>query len=316
MGRLVKGIWRQEDVNPSTPSGEFIRQEQTFRNWISSDGPHPPEKDRYHLYVSYACPWAHRTLILRELKELQEYISFSVVSPNMMEDGWSFVRDFPGATSDPVLHKSFLREIYTTADPQFTGKVTVPVLFDKSTQQIVNNESSEIVRILNSAFDELHNNDKDFYPADLRSEIDEINEYVYEHINNGVYKAGFARKQEVYDREVSRLFEALENIEERLSGGRNYLVGDRLTEADVRLYTTLVRFDVVYYFHFKCNMKRIRDFKHLSHYLLHLYEIKAFQSTTHFDHIRQHYYYSHPTINPFRIVPAGPEEPQPFGIGR
>lgn len=312
MGRLQDGQWVVEDVNPKTKSGEYIRQDQKFRHAIEVGGKDPPERGRYYLYVSYACPWAHRTLIMRKLKSLEPLIPVSVVSPNMMDQGWSFKSDFKGVTPEPVFSVSHLKDLYTQIDPKFSGRVTVPVLLDKKLLQIVNNESADVIRIFNSAFNEITGNTEDFYPEDLREEIDQLNEDVYHNINNGVYKAGFARTQQAYDKNVQALFEALDRIETHLEG-RTFLVGERLTEADIRLYTTLVRFDVVYYVHFKCCYRRIKDYKNLSSYLRRLYTLQAFKETTHFDHIRQHYFYSHVTLNPFRIVPFGPAEDPPFG---
>lgn len=305
MGRLDNGKWIVEDVISKTDDGEFKRQEQSFRHQIEPGGKYPPEKDRYHLYVSYACPWAHRSLIMRKLKGLEDLISVSVVSPYMLDDGWSFEDVFPGVIPDSIFQKKYLREVYTKASENFSGRVTVPVLLDKKTGEIVNNESEDIIRIMNTAFNVLTGNKEDYYPEDLKEEIHRINQDVYDNINNGVYKSGFALKQEAYDKNVKNLFEALDRVERNLEG-RKYLLGDKLTEADIRLYTTLVRFDLVYYVHFKCNKKMIRDFKNLSNYLRHLYELEAFKSTTHFDHIKAHYYYSHVQINPFKIIPIGP----------
>lgn len=301
MGRLENGRWIIEEVITETDDGEFKRQEQGFRDVIQS-----PEKNRYHLYVSYACPWAHRTLIMRSLKGLEKIITLSVVSPYMLEDGWSFEDNFPGVLPDPVFQTKFLREVYTEALRDFSGRVTVPVLLDKKTKKIVNNESQEIIRILNDGFNEFTNNKEDYYPKDLREEINKWNLDIYENINNGVYKAGFALNQKAYDKNVRNLFSALDRVEEGLEG-KEFLVGDKLTEADIRLYTTLVRFDPVYYGHFKCNRTMIREFKNLSRYLGDLYKIEAFKSTTHFDHIKAHYYYSHRQINPFQIIPVGPD---------
>lgn len=301
MGRLDNGRWIVEEVISQTDDGEFKRQEQSFREVIEK-----PENNRYHLYVSYACPWAHRSLIMRKLKGLEDIISLSVVSPYMLEDGWSFENNFPGVVPDSVFQKKFLREVYTEVHDKFSGRVTVPVLLDKKAQKIVNNESEEIIRILNDGFNELTGNKEDYYPEDLREGINKWNEDIYEHINNGVYKAGFALNQKAYDKNVKDLFDALDRVEEGLSG-KSFLMGERLTEADIRLYTTLVRFDPVYYVHFKCNRNMIREFKNLSRYLKDLYAIDAFKSTTDFDHIKAHYYYSHRQINPFRIIPMGPK---------
>lgn len=306
MGRLERGKWILEDVIPPSEDGEFVRQNQAFRDRIEASGPYPPASGRYHLYVSYACPWAHRTLIMRALKGLEEVISVSVVSPLMGEDGWTFSEDFPGVVPDKLFGKSLLREIYVLADPKFSGKVTVPVLFDRETRKIVNNESEEVLRILNSGFKDFATNSQDFYPSELRQDIDQLNERIYHDINNGVYKAGFARKQDVYEKHVNQLFETLDRMDLFLET-KDYLVGDRLTEADIRFFTTLVRFDAVYHGHFKCNKRMIREYRNLSRYLRGLYEIPAFKMTTHFDHIKHHYYRSHPSVNPSGVVPAGPD---------
>ncbi|HVJ65800.1 MAG TPA: glutathione S-transferase family protein [Bdellovibrionota bacterium] len=308
MGYLEHGKWMVGDVVPKAASnGEFLRHESSFRETIDNkNSVHKPESGRYHLYVSYACPWATRTLIMRKLKQLEEVVSLSLVSPNLGDHGWSFLADFAGVTADNLMGKNYLYQIYTEASPTYTGKVTVPVLFDTKLKTIVNNESSEIVRIFNSAFDELTGNRDDYYPVELRQEIDKVNAFVYENINNGVYKAGFAQTQAAYDKNVKGLFDALDKIEERLKG-KSYLVGERLTEADVRLFVTLVRFDSVYYGHFKCNHKMIREYPDLHRYLNALYQRKPFRESTHFNHIKQHYYYSQPSINPYRIVPIGPE---------
>lgn len=305
MGKLVKGKWVVEDVNPKSEDGEFVRQEQSFRSVISEKGEFKAEADRYHLYVSYACPWAHRALIMRELKGLQDLVSVSVVSPNMMDEGWTFRQDFEGSTRDHLYNFELLSQIYTMSQPDFTGKVTVPVLFDKKLKKIVNNESSEVIRIFNSAFNDLTGNQKDYFPSMLKHEIEQINGDVYENVNNGVYKCGFARTQNAYDHNVRRLFSTLDMLDKKLEG-KNYLVGDQLTEADIRLFTTLVRFDSVYYLHFKCNAKQIREYKNLSQYLKGLFSQDPFKSTTHFSHIKQHYYYSHKNLNPYQIVPWGP----------
>lgn len=306
MGHLEKGQWIKEKLIPENDKGNFKRQTQKFRECIGSEEPFKAEKKRYHLYVSYACPWAHRSLIMRKLKKLEDIIDVSVVSPKMMEDGWTFQSEFPGSTGDKLLRKSFLHEVYTLADQEFTGKVTVPVLFDSNTKKIVNNESSEVIRIMNKAFDHLTGNRDDYYPLELQDEINEVNEDIYENINNGVYKTGFAQKQEVYEENFDALFAALDRVEKRLQGN-DFLVGDRLTEADIRLYTTLARFDPVYYVHFKCNRTLIRDFKNMGRYLGRLYRMEAFKSTTNFDHIKTHYYYSHRQYNPYGIVARGPD---------
>lgn len=293
--------------------GEFIRADSSFRNWVTANGDAGPsgragfaaEAGRYHLYVSYACPWAHRTLIFRELKDLQAVISVSVVHPLMPEESWVFA-DYPGATEDQLYQSNFLYEIYRKADPDFKGLVTVPVLWDKQRETIVNNESSEIIRMLNSAFDAYTNVDVDFYPQSLRAQIDEINEPIYNNINNGVYRAGFARNQRAYDRAYTQLFDTLDELETRLAGQR-YLVGDRITEADWRLFTTLVRFDAVYYGHFKTNRKRLVDYPNLWAYTRDLYQVPGVAATVNMDHIKTHYYGSHRSINPTGIVPQGPD---------
>lgn len=303
MGYLEKGQWIKEKLIPEAKDGEFKRPAQSFRECIGGDA---VEKNRYHLYVSYACPWAHRALIMLRLKKLEDLIDVSVVSPKMMDDGWTFATDFPGATGDKLLHQKFLRDIYTTADPDFSGKVTVPVLFDSMTKKIVNNESSEVIRIMNKAFDHVTGNKEDFYPDSCKDEIDSINEDIYENINNGVYRTGFATHQRAYELSFDALFAALDRVEKKLQG-KTFLVRERLTEADIRLFTTLVRFDPVYYVHFKCNRTMIREFKNLASYLARLYEIPAFKETTYFDHIKTHYYYSHRQFNPYGIIARGPQ---------
>lgn len=312
-GRLVEGEWTIKN-SFADKDGAFRRDASAFRNWITPDGAPGPEgvsavpaqADRYHLYVSYACPWAHRTLIMRNLKGLDRLIPYSVVHPDMLDKGWTLADDYPGATGDPLYGKSFLHEIYTLAKPAYSGKVTVPVLWDKQEQTIVNNESAEIIRIFNAGFNDLTGNTSDFYPEHLRDEIDDLNERIYEPVNNGVYKCGFAETQAMYDHNITPLFEALDWLEDRLSDGRPFLTGDQLTEADIRLFTTLVRFDPVYYVHFKCNVKLIRDYDYLSAFTRRLYDMPEIGSTTQFDHIQRHYFYSHQHINPHRIIPAGP----------
>ena len=293
--------------------GEFIRSESSFRNWVTKDGSAGPgeddgfaaEPDRYHLYVSYACPWAHRALIFRALKGLDEVISVSVVHPLMPAESWVF-GDYPGATEDHVNHADYLYENYLQADPDFDGLVTVPVLWDKKRQTIVNNESSEIIRMLNSAFDDYSNSKVDFYPASLREEIDAINDMVYNNINNGVYQAGFATTQTAYEQAFDRLFNSMDKLEEMLSKQR-YLVGNQITEADWRLFTTLVRFDAVYYTHFKTNKKRLMDYPNLWAYTRELFQVPGVAETVNMDHIKYHYFASHRSINPTGIVPKGPE---------
>ncbi len=296
-----------------TKNGEFIRWESGFRHWVTPDGSpgpsgeggFPAAPDRYHLYVSYACPWAHRTLILRALKGLDELISVSVVHPLMPPESWVF-GEYPGATPDQVHGFDKLLQLYAHSAPGFDGVVTVPVLYDKQRQTIVNNESAEIVRMLNSAFDAWGNADLDLYPAELRAEIDAINALVYENINNGVYRSGFATTQAAYEDAFDKLFATLDQLEARLATQR-YLVGERLTEADWRLFTTLVRFDPVYHGHFKCNRQRLVDYPNLWAYTRELYQVPGIAETVNMDHIKRHYYGSHQHINPTGIVPKGPE---------
>ncbi len=312
MGMLVEGIWKDVWYNTKETKGQFKRSEAQFRNHITADGAPGPsgkggfeaEAGRYHLYVSLACPWAHRTLIFRKLKKLEDLISVSVVDYMMLKNGWEFkTRD--GATGDTLFGSNYMWQIYTRADPQYSGRVTVPVLWDKKLNTIVSNESSEIIRMFNSAFNHLTDVTDDFYPEDLRSEIDEINAEVYDRVNNGVYKCGFATTQEAYDSNIHPLFETLDKLEERLSHNR-YLIGNRITEADWRLFTTLIRFDPVYVGHFKCNIRRIADYPNLNAYMRELYQWPGVRETVDFLHIKRHYYGSHETINPTRIVPAGP----------
>ncbi|SMQ72026.1 putative glutathione S-transferase [Devosia lucknowensis] len=316
MGQLIDGKWSTQWYDTKKSGGKFVRSQSGFRNWITPDGAAGPtgnggfaaEAGRYHLYVSLACPWAHRTLIFRKLKELESLISVSVVSPKMPDEtGWNFDKS-EGSTGDALFGKDTLWQVYVEAQKDYTGRVTVPVLWDKKTGTIVSNESSEIIRMFNSAFDELTGNTDDYYPADLREKIDPINARVYDDINNGVYKAGFATTQEAYDEAVSKLFDALDWVE-GLLGETAYLTGETITEADWRLFTTLVRFDAVYVGHFKCNRRRIADYPNLSHYLKALYEVPGVKDTVDLDHIRTHYYWSHTTINPHRIIPIGPELP-------
>ncbi len=293
--------------------GEFIRYTSGFRNWITEDGSPGPsgeggfaaEADRYHLYVSYACPWAHRTLIYRVLKGLEDIISISVVHPLMPSESWVF-GDYPGSTVDHVNGAHYLYENYQRADPNFDGVVTVPTLWDKKLNTLVNNESSEIIRMMNSAFNEITGNQMDLYPESLRAEIDAINGPIYDNVNNGVYRCGFARSQQAYNQAFDALFDTLDDLEERLSKQR-YLVGDQITEADWRLFPTLVRFDPVYVGHFKTNRNRLVDFPHLWAYTRELYQVPGIAETVNMDHIKYHYYASHESINPTRIVPKGPE---------
>jgi len=313
MGQLVNGEWSSEWYDTSKTGGAFKRDTSRFRNWVTADGSAGPsgeggfkaEAGRYHLYVSYACPWAHRTLIFRALKGLEDMIDVSAVHPDMLTDGWTFDTDFDGATGDKLFGSDYMRDIYTRADPQISGRVTVPVLWDKAQGKIVSNESAEIIRMLNSAFDGLTGNTDDYYPENLRAQIDEVNARIYDEVNNGVYKSGFATTQEAYEKAVIPLFEALDWLEEHLST-RRYLMGDTLTEADWRLFTTLVRFDSVYHLHFKCNRRRIVDYTALWAYTRDLYQHPGVAPTVHFDHIVRHYHYSHDTINPNRIIPINP----------
>lgn len=313
MSLMVKGKLQDDWYDAETASGEFIRQDSQFRNWITPNGEPGPsgeggfmaEPDRYHLYVSYACPWAHRTLIFRQLKKLQNIISVDVVHPHMGPEGWNF-EDYPGSTGDSLHHFDYLYQAYTLARPDYSGIVTVPVLWDKQRRTIVNNESSEIIRMFNQAFDNWGDAGVDLYPQMLQTEINRVNELVYNNINNGVYRVGFARTQAAYERAFDALFATLDELESRLAKQR-YLVGEQLTEADWRLFVTLIRFDAVYVGHFKCNLRRIVDYPNLSNYLRELYQIPGIAQTVNLTHIKQHYYYSHTDINPTRIVPKGPE---------
>ncbi|MEE4015398.1 glutathione S-transferase family protein [Roseibium sp. FZY0029] len=308
MGLLVDGVWKDKWYDTESTGGRFVRNESSFRNWVTADGSAGPtgdsgfkaEADRYHLFVSYACPWAHRTLVFRKLKKLEDLIPVTPVQALMLENGWEFPE------IEPLTGAKYAWHIYTKADPNYSGRATVPILWDKKQNTIVSNESSEIIRMFNSAFNELTGSKLDFYPADLRGEIDSINERVYHAINNGVYKSGFATTQEAYEEAVTELFTALDEVEERLSQHR-YLVGDRMTEADWRLFTTLLRFDAVYFGHFKCNIRRIEDYPNLSNYLRELYQVPKVSDTVEMETIKQHYYGSHETVNPTRIVPVGPE---------
>lgn len=313
MGMLVDGVWHDVWYDTKSSKGQFVRSASQFRNFITKDGAAGPtgkggfkaESGRYHLYVSLACPWAHRTLIFRKLKKLEDHISVSIVHYLMLEKGWVFDVG-EGATGDALFGAKTLADIYVRADAKYSGRVTVPVLWDKQENTIVSNESAEIIRMFNSAFNDLTGDDQDFYPEDLRAEIDELNSFVYDNINNGVYKCGFATTQDAYGENFDRLFSALDQIEARLAG-RSYLFGDRLTEADWRLFTTLIRFDPVYVGHFKCNLRRIADYPNLKAYLKRLYAHPGIRDTVDFTHIKGHYYGSHRTINPTGIVPAGPE---------
>lgn len=320
MGLLVDGVWRDDWYDTKSTGGAFERKAPSFRNWVTADGGAGPsgecgfkaEPDRYHLYVSLACPWAHRTIIYRKLKGLEEMISMSVVNAYMGDEGWTFA---PGehVVADPIHRAEFLHEVYTAARSDYTGRVTVPILWDKKTNTIVSNESPEIIRMFNSAFDAVGATEGDFCPLRLLEEIDQLNAFIYPSINNGVYRAGFATTQVAYEEAVQDVFEALDILEQRLSGKR-YLTGDRITEADWRLFTTLVRFDAVYVNHFKCNVRRIVDYPNIWAYLRDLYLEPGIAETVQMDYIKSHYYGSHGTINPTAIVPTGPEidffEPQ------
>jgi putative glutathione S-transferase len=312
MGLLVDGKWQDKWYDTDKSDGRFERSEARFRNWVTRDGSPGPdgkggfkaEPGRYHLYVSLACPWAHRTLIFRRLKGLESMISVSVVNWLMKEEGWTF-EPGPGVVPDPINDAKRMYEVYLAADPKYSGRVTVPVLWDRERGTVVSNESADIIRMFNSAFDDVGATPGDFYPEALRAEIDRVNERVYENVNNGVYKAGFATKQSAYEEAVVPLFETLDWLEARLATSR-YLCGDTLTEADWRLFTTLLRFDPVYVGHFKCNLRRIADYPNLSGFLRELYQIEGVAGTVDFDHIKGHYYQSHDMINPTGVVPKGP----------
>ncbi|HRN62387.1 MAG TPA: glutathione S-transferase family protein [Luteimonas sp.] len=311
MGLLVDGTW-QDTWYDTSGDGEFRREEAKFRDWLSADGGpgpdgqrgHRAEAGRYRLYVSYACPWAHRTLIVRALKGLEDLLPVSVVHWRMLEHGWTF-EDGPGVTPDPVMGAQYLHQLYTRAKPGMTGRVTVPLLWDQHTDTILGNESSELIRMFNSAFDALGAKPGDFYPETLRDEIDVVNARVYPDVNNGVYRAGFATTQAAYEDAVRALFDTLDWLEARLST-QDWLVGGQLTEADIRLFTTLLRFDAVYHGHFKCNLRRIADYPALHAFTARMIALPGVRDTVHFDHIKRHYYESHRTINPTGIVPLGP----------
>jgi glutathionyl-hydroquinone reductase len=312
MGQLVDGKWSNEWYDTSNTGGKFVRSVAAFRNWITKDGAPGPsgvggfkaESGRYHLYVSAACPWASRVLIFRKLKQLTDHISVDFVHPDMMDQGWTFEKN-GAARGDSLFGLQYARDIYLRAKPDMTGRVTVPILWDKKTDTIVSNESSEIIRMFNSAFNDLTGNTDDYYPVDLREKIDALNDRIYSNVNNGVYKAGFATAQAPYDDAVRNLFETLDWLEKHL-GENRYLAGDRITEADWRLFTTLVRFDPVYVLHFKCNRNRLVDFPNLWAYTRELFQWDGVAETVNFDHIVRHYHYSHDTINPNRIIPVNP----------
>ncbi len=315
MGQLIDGKWEQDALDgKKRASGKFVRADSVFRNWVTADGSAGPtgnggfkaEAGRYHLYVSYACPWAHRTLIYRALKELDGAIGYSVVNWFMGEHGWTFEKDDKGEGGDELFESDYLFEIYQKANPRYTGRVTVPVLWDKDTGTVVSNESSEIIRMLNTAFVGVSGNDADFYPNDKRPEIDALNERIYHAVNNGVYRTGFAFSQEAYEEAVEELFDTLDMLDDRLAS-RRFLVGALPTEADWRLLPTLLRFDLVYHGHFKCNRKKLIEYQHLWPYTRDLYQWPGVAETCNFAHMRRHYYHSHKVINPFRIVAIGPD---------
>ena len=313
MGLLVDGKWQDKWYDTESTGGRFVRKDSQFRSWVTADGSAGPsgeggfkaEPNRYHLYISLACPWASRVMIMRSIKGLEDLVSVSVVNPLMAENGWTFEPD-EGVIPDPVMDADYLYQIYTKVEPDYSGRVTVPVLYDLKQNKIVNNESSEIMRIFNSAFDEIGAKEGNYLPEELLAEIDAMNEKVYDAVNNGVYKAGFATKQEVYHEEVTQLFEVLDELEELLAD-KQYLVGDQITEADWRLFTTLIRFDSVYYGHFKCNIKHLTEYNNLWRYTKELYNEPGVAETVNFKHIKEHYYRSHKNINPTGIVPVGPE---------
>ncbi|CAJ0964154.1 unnamed protein product, partial [Mesorhabditis belari] len=313
MGLLVDGVWTDQWYDTKSTGGRFQRSASQFRNWVTPDGSPGPtgdggfaaEKGRYHLYVSYACPWAHRTLIFRKLKGLEDHITVSIVSPLMFENGWPFDTSFPDATSDELFGSQYLYQVYQQADSKYTGRVTVPILWDKKQNKLVSNESSEIIRMLNSAFDGVGAKPGDYYPKELQEKVDEVNSWVYDTVNNGVYKAGFATSQEAYDEAIEKLFESLDRLE-KLLGEQRYLTGDKLTEADIRLWTTLIRFDPVYITHFKCDKKRILDYPNLHAYMREIYQLPGVEETVNFNHIRSHYFRSHKTINPTGVISIGP----------
>lgn len=301
MGKLVEGVWHDVWYDTKASGGKFVREDAGFRGWVTPDlnAEFPAESGRYHLYVSLACPWAHRTLIFRELKGLTEHIDVSIVSPDMLSEGWQF--DSP----EPLFGFNRAHQLYSKAKADYTGRVTVPILWDKKNNTIVSNESSEIIRMFNSAFNSLTGNTDDYYPEALHTEIEYWNELIYPNINNGVYRCGFATTQEAYEEAYEQLFATLDRVDAHLEHSR-YLAGAQITEADWRLFTTLVRFDAVYVGHFKCNKQRISDYRHIQGYLKELFQVKGVKQTTNFEHIKRHYYFSHAGINPTKIVPKGP----------
>ncbi len=314
MGQLENGTWLAHAPLARIKDGAFDRRASTFRDWVTPDGSPGPSGEggfpaasgRYHLYVSYACPWAHRTLIVRALTGLEPHIGVSAVHPDMLDEGWTFRTDFPGATGDTLMGLPFLRDVYVKADPQATTKVTVPVLWDSERGTIVSNESADIIRMMTSAWDGITGNRLDLWPEGLREVIEPVNERIYHTVNNGVYRAGFATGQHAYEKAARELFDSLDWLEERLSRSR-YLMGDRLTEADIRLFTTLIRFDTVYHGHFKCNRRKLIEYPAIWAYTRDLYQTLGVAPTVHLDHIARHYYFSHHGINPTRIVPIGPD---------
>lgn len=309
MGKMLDGEWIHEDDWTTDDEGRFQRSETTFRDWVRADGStdYEPESGRYHLYVSYACPWAHRTLITRKLKGLEDAVSVSVVAPFMGDKGWEFDQEVSGATPDHLHGSEYLRDVYREAEPRYTGRVTVPVLWDRKNETIVNNESREIVRMFDVEFDEVaEHSEVDLYPEGYREAVDEAIEAIYQPINNGVYRAGFATSQEAYEKAVDELFDAFDHWEEVL-GSQRYLCGDRLTEADICMFTTLYRFDAVYHIHFKCSTHRLVDYPNLWGYARDLFQTDDFRETCNMSHIREHYYRSHETVNPRRVVAREPE---------
>jgi len=324
MGLLIDGIWYDKWYETESSGGAFRRADAQFRNWITPDGAAGPsgkagfkaETGRYHLYVSLACPWAHRTLILRKLKGLENIIDVSVVHPDILSDGWTFARDDHGATGDTLYGSEFAHQIYTRSDPGFSGRVTVPILWDKARETIVSNESSEIIRMFNSAFDGITGNKLDFWPEPLRDKIETVNTRIYKTVNNGVYKSGFSTTQDAYDAAVGPLFDSLDWLESHLATHR-YLMGDQITEADWRLFTTLIRFDPVYHLHFKCNRKRLIDYPNLWGFTRELFQWPGVSETVGLRHIVRHYHYSHDSINPYHIIPVNPvlDYLEPHGRG-
>ncbi|MEH2920549.1 glutathione S-transferase family protein [Samsonia erythrinae] len=315
MGQLVDGVWHDTWYETHATGGHFKRSESAFRNWITPDGApgqtgkggFPAQSGRYHLYVSLACPWAHRTLLMRQLKGLEDHIAVSVVHPLMLDHGWTFGTDFAGTTGDSLYQHEFLYQLYLHAKPDYSGRVTVPVLWDTEQHTIVSNESADIIRMLNSAFDGVGAKAGDYYPQALRTQIDELNGWIYDKVNNGVYKAGFATSQSAYDESATAVFAALSDLEAILAKQR-YLTGERLTEADLRLWTTLIRFDPVYHTHFKCDKYRLSDYPNLFGFLCDIYQMPGIADTVNMAHIRHHYYRSHGTINPHGVISLGPEQ--------